>query len=183
MSWHFLTFDYAVAHICSSELVSVVVSDLCNRECALDGDKTIYDASIDLPGMCSMKRPWSTTWVDGLKLEIPCEDVVSFAEYLAALPERIVGGKSLVKLHGFCKCLVLEVPTQRDLMLASMRSVLVDAERRAAEFYAVNALPSDVLRQAASRVHGTPIDEVPNLGGNKQDRFRPGGLHGKKGDA
>ncbi len=50
--------------------------------------KSITTMSIDMPGMVHMDRPWSAYFLDGLAIEIPCEDVATFIHRLDALKER-----------------------------------------------------------------------------------------------
>jgi hypothetical protein len=66
-------------------------------------------------------------------------------------------------------------PTQRDILCVTLKANLPIAEQRALEFYAVTKSPSEVLREAAARSTGQPIEKIPNLGGNRVDRFRPRG--------
>ncbi len=78
------------------------------------------------------------------------------------------------KLHGFMVALVLD-PVQYFRLLDAMRERLPAAERRAQEFYAVNPSASEVLREVAAKLGGVPLEDVPDLGGHKNDRLRPRG--------
>lgn len=190
--WKWITSPNWKSHGVPVYLVQALLDDLRARQ---EGDgeveyteKDTVHCAIDQPGMVCMDRPWMTFQVDGLTIEIPCEDVLSFYTQLKNLPAReFTHGKSMgvgmtyYKLHAFHKCLVL-TPDVRQELLDQLGERAMEAEVQATAFYADRKLPSEVLREAAAAATDTPLDEIPNLGANRQDRFKKT-LMGKKGDA
>jgi hypothetical protein len=228
--WNYLIIDGCKPHTVPLHLEGALVDDLFSRE-ELKGSepleftsKPVTKVSIDMPGMVAIDRPWMPFQLDGLVIEMPCEDVASFLSKLIALKPRYFKspyapgekiptgvtwtedgktypgyldkdgkvqkgellatgnepGQMYYKLHGFTMCIVL-TPDQHMLLIDALRAGLQEAEAQATAFWAGRKLPSQVLREAAAVTSGKPIEEIPNLGANKQDRFHA--QLPKKGDA
>lgn len=172
--WKWVIFDGAIPHMCSPSLVDVIVADLERRGCPVsevqDGDGKF---TIDMPGMVAVKRPWEDFEFDGLELSIPCEDVDTFVVYIGEdLKERGGEGGRYYKIHGWHRCLVV-TPEQRGRLLAVLRDRLPTADRRAREFYATMKPMSQVLREANAAANNVPVEQIPDCGGHKNDRFHP----------
>ena len=177
---------HTLGHVVHTSTREAVIADLVARGCGTPHESAIPEDGIciDMPGMISTKRPMESFVFEGLKLLVPCEDVAAFVLQLEKLTMCTAGaapdtairdtGDGYYKLHAFHKALVLS-PYQRTRLLAKLLAILPNADRRAREFYAVTPSASEVLREAASRVHGIPMEEVGDLGGHKNDHLRPRG--------
>lgn len=169
--WLWINFDGAIPHFVCAGLSKSLINDLKNRGCPVDKQEECTDMNIDMPGMICTDRPWETLPFMGADIDIPSEDVASFILKLSELKERVFDdGTPYYKLHGFCRCIVF-TPAQRVAFLDLLKSRVQEAEKRATLFWADRKPPSQVLREAAASVNNIPIEEVPNLGGNKVDRF------------
>lgn len=177
--WRWLLFskeDFMILpHAARGKVRDYVVWDLEQRGCALVEDNDLVKMNIDQPGMVAMDRPWESFQLDSLTIEMPCEDIATFVLQLESVRARPIPGTSPLvncyKLHGFHRALCLD-DDDRASLLQQLRDRLPSAEARAAEFWAGRKLPSEVLREAAALTSGQPLESIPNLGGNKQDRFR-----------
>lgn len=182
-TWYHLLFEAedgitAVAHAVPARLMTAVIDDMVSRDCGSPSFKVLTAAFLDQPGMISTLRPIEEGFVlGGLTLGIPSEDI---AAMLCQLEDVKMRGslfssdpaqQAYYKLHGFMRAIVL-TPEYRNSLLEQLRAVLPAAEARATAFYAEHRLPSEVLREAAAKVNNIPLDKVPNLGANKQDRFK-----------
>lgn len=207
--WKVLAFDGYKVHVCPQWLVTALGNDLRKRndvkqrgELTIGGvdadkaeEKFVATTSIDEPGIVCVDRPWMSFPIDGLVVEIPCEDVMMFRLQLENLKpryfqryeahEKVDGieakgtdeeGLTYYKLHGWLSCIVLS-PYDRYDLLEALKAKEAEAEAQSAAFYANRKLPSQVLREANAAANGIPVEEVPDCGGHKQDRF------GKKGEA
>lgn len=172
LGWKWLMFDGAISHAVSEELYDVIVVDLERRGCELKEETPSKGVFFDRPGMIATERPVENLFVDGLELNIPSEDVLYFTAKLEALELR---DGCYYKLHDGWRCALVLTQGQRDELLAKLKELVPGAEARAAEFWATRKLPSEVLREIAAKQSGRPIEEIPNLGGNKNDRFKPKG--------
>lgn len=168
--WKILTFEGAITHLCCIGLEHDIINDMVARGCKLEKSKSTKTFNIDMPGMICIDRPWETFMFRGLTLKIPSEDILMFMVNLEALQVRQLNNKSYYKLHGFLRCLVLTA-TQRDGLLRLLKLRCATAEQKAAEFWATRKTPSEVLREMAAKTTGQPLEKIPNLGGNKNDRF------------
>lgn len=166
--WHWMQFDGAIPHMVPTELRDVIIANLESRRYHLVEETPGMSMYIDMPGMIAVDRPDSTFDLDGLEISIPCEDVVDFIHKLKSLSLR---EERYYKLHAFHRCIVL-TPTQRDVMLQILEELYPQAEAEALAFWSNRLLPSQMLREIAAKQTGRPVEEMPNLGGNKQDRFR-----------
>lgn len=173
--WRWLMFDkegnFVPPHAARGRVRDAVVFDLEHRECRLFGDQGLRDLVIDQPGMICTTRPIEKFDFFGLELGIPSEDVGSFVLQLQDIKPRTVGDVTFYKMHGYLSILALSVDEYASL-LSLLRNRLPEAERHASEFYAVRKLPSEVLREAAAASTGQPLEKIPNLGANKNDRFK-----------
>lgn len=182
--WRWLTFDkpdkFVLPHAARGRVRDAVVGNLEFRGCTLSNDEDLPELFIDQPGMICTTRPVEKFNFFDLALEIPSEDVSTFVLQLEELKPRVIGDVTYYKLHCWMRAFCLSEHEYGNLLVL-LRNRLPEAERRASEFYAVNKLPSQVLREAAAASTGQPLEKIPNLGANKQDRF---GLGGKpKGQA
>lgn len=191
LPWKWLIIPGWLSHGVPVYLVQSLLDDLRARQkdpsAELEYTETdTVSCAIDYPGMICVDRPWSTFKIDGLTIEIPCEDVASFYSQLKDLPPRefkegkgMGVGMTYFKLKGFCKCLVL-TPDIRVELLEALAAGMSEAEAKATAFWADRKAPSDILREAAAASSGLPLEKIPDLGGHKVDRFaKPV----KKGDA
>lgn len=173
-----ITFFNGKSHLVCDDLANFVISDLENRGAGLRSSEEISgkEVAFDMPGMVCVDRPWENFSFMDVRLTIPSEDVASFMLDLERLPLRDFSQGDITipyyKLHGFCKCIVL-TPEQRSELINLLRARVAKAERAAEEFYAVTKAPSEVLREVAAKVNSQPLEEIPDLGGHKVDRFRP----------
>lgn len=181
-TWTWLNFESettrTIGHAVHVSTRKAVIADLVARGCGSPVEIPIDEdgVHIDMPGMIAMTRPIEVFEMGGLRINIPSEDVAAFLIDVDKLKVRHgADGSDYYKLHGFMRALVLS-PSQRTMFRALLVGRVPTAERRASEFYAVNMLPSEVLRQAAAASSGRPVDEIPNLGANRQDRFKAGGV-------
>jgi hypothetical protein len=192
--WKWLIIDGWKSHGIPAYLQQTLLDDLSEREEQKGHGDLEFEAKdtttcgIDMPGMVAMNRPWMTFQIDGLSIDIPCEDVLEFIEQLKAAPMRTwtkgtteYVGSSYYKLHGFHKCIVL-TPDLRAELLTQLESNLEEAEAQSKAFWADRKLPSQVLQEANAKAHGLEIDAYKNVdfGGHKHDRFQK---LGKKGEA
>lgn len=176
--WKWLMFSMpdqvVVSHAARGPVIDAVVGELAVRGASLEQTDALPKLNIDQPGMICTTRPIEEFDFYSLRLEIPSEDIASFVMQLEKLKPRVYGGVEFYKLHGFWRALCLSIGEHGNL-LVMLRNRLPIAEKRAAEFYAVNKLPSEVLREAAAASTGQSLENIPNLGGNKNDRFKPKG--------
>lgn len=194
MSWKWLIIPGWKSHAVPVYMEHAVVEDLQRRtpeEVGSDEPLTVeskYTTScfIDEPGMVAMDRPTTVFVIDGLSITIPCEDVATMAAKLERAKPRtfetggLAEGLSYYKLHGFCKCIVL-TPDQRYLLLEQLHARVAECELQASAFYATRKTPGEALREANASALGIPVEDVPDIGGHKHDRFRA--RVGKKADA
>lgn len=135
----------------------------------------------DLPGMAATDRPHEEFDFLGLHIEMPCEDVASFAltvkNILFNVQDVIDGVRHSVKyaygyflVAGFVKRMAFSVE-HGEQFLNLLNSLAFDAERKAAEFWATRKVPSQILREAAVGPGGD-INDAPDCGGHKLDRFK-----------
>lgn len=184
LNWRWLVIDGWKSHAVPEYLESVLVGDLAARQPPDDDpaevqSHPIVSMGIDMPGMVCTTRPWMTFHIDGLDIEIPCEDVASFLLQLNSLKPRefthekagAFKGLSYYKLHGFCKCIVL-TPDLKVMLTEALEAGVAEAEAQATAFWADKKLPSEILREANAAANNIPLDEVPDCGAHKQDRFR-----------
>lgn len=178
MSWRWLTFEAGemnvIGHAVHTDRLQAVIDDLVARGCGAPQTVDLPELWLDMPGMVSTKRPWEDFALEGLELHIPSEDVATFFLKLQTLKVRT---GDYFKLKGFHRALVVSTE-QRDLLIAMMSARLAVAEQRASAFYAVTPTASDVLKQIAAKTNNIPIEQVPDLGGNKNNRFRFRGTRG-----
>ena len=178
MNWTWLRFESEsksiLPHAVHDDLLDVVVLDLIAR---VPDAKAVIEPlarfDIDMPGMIMTTRPYMTFEFQGLPITMPCED---FGSFIVQLDSARIQECGYYLLFGFHRCMAL-TSEQRDLLTLELRALHPEAERRASEFYATRMVPSEVLRAAAAKTSGVPLEKVPNLGGNKADRFKlkPGG--------
>lgn len=178
MTWRLVTWtDYVVrSHLVCTELEALLIADMAVRAPGVAVVSVIdkADDGINMPGMIIVTRPNETFVLDGLELEIPCEDVRDILNRLERLPLRHFGEVPYYKLHSFLRCTVL-TPAQRDAFMAMLRERVFVAERKSEVFYEGRMLPSEALRVAAAKVTGVAVEDVPDLGGHKVDRFKERG--------
>lgn len=185
--WYWMHAGEWVGHVVCGALRVAMIADLRKR--SLDDGRAFEITKLehlnarppkastvhvffDLGGLMYTNAPREIVDVQGLRLRIPSDNVASMITILTELPERrFANGASYFKLHGYARAIVL-TPTQREVFLADLRKRLPDAEARATAFYAERDVPSVMLRKANAKAHGVPLDEVPNLGANMQDRFQ-----------
>jgi len=182
VTWHWLIYGIddpadgpglLVPHCVKGDEVYLAVTTELDRQGTVLLEDTVVDrCSIDMPGMVSMRRPWEEFQLDAFKIEIPSEDLASFILKFEKAKPHIVGKTEFYKLYGFMCALCLS-KEDSSCLLDALKERLPLAENRANEFYAVNPLPSQVLRQAAAMTSGLPLEKIGNLGSNKQDRFGP----------
>jgi len=173
VKWKFVTFEGALPHLIGASLVKAIVADLEARDCKLKKIADCSDWSIDMPGMCRIDRPWEKFTFLGLDpVAIPSEDVLAFVEQLENLKERTSNGRRYYKLHAFRRCWVLR-PSQHAKLLKMLRARGLKAEQTAAAFYADKKPASEVLREANAKAQGLPVEQIPDCGGHKNDRFVP----------
>lgn len=206
--WKWLILDGWKPHAVPMWLEKALLDDLRSRpESGKDLEYTSTETTnmaIDFPGMVAIDRPWMTFALDGLAVEIPCEDVGGFVNELKRLKprhfkgdhtagetvllsngDRIIAtgvdeGVMYYKLHGFNRCIVLTPDLYVDL-LEALEARLDEAEEKATVFWATRKLPSQILREANAVANGIPVEEVPDCGGHKNDRFHARVI--KKGEA
>lgn len=97
--WRWLTFDdsgpgHTVAHGVHESLVDVAIADLQQRypdHGNLASNTALPQLVLDVPGMAITTRPIEEFNVDGLKLEIPSEDLSAFAQMLMMPPREYAG--------------------------------------------------------------------------------------------
>jgi hypothetical protein len=166
--WKWLIFEGAIPHMVPDELLDVIVKDLESRGCPLSEKREGMYLYLDQPGMMCTTRPNEELELRELDLEVPSED---FSAFLGDLSELKLREGGYYKLHGFHRCIVL-TPALKKELLRLMAERFPTAEARAMEFYAGRKLPSEVLRDIAAKQTGKPVEEIPNLGGNKLDRFK-----------
>lgn len=123
---------------------------------------------IDEPGMCATDRPLEEFDFLGLKLTIPSEDIASFIRRI----DGLVPNEGWYELHGFHRCIVL-TDWQRTVLRRLLWDRLLVAEQRAHVFWADKKSPGELLREIAAKASGQPLEEIPDLGGHKADRFIP----------
>lgn len=143
--WKWIVFDGAVSHMVPNELRDLIVIDLERRGCGFGWEDEGTHISIDQPGPIATTRPVEHFYMDGLDLEIPCEDVGYMLAELASLPLR---GGCYYKLHGDRRCIVL-TQSMRDQLLAELQRVFPEAEAKAAEFWHGRKTPIQVFREYA----------------------------------
>lgn len=168
--WKWLMFEGAIPHMVPNELVDVIVADLERRGCPLEEKREGTHLFIDQPGMVCTTRPNEEFELRGLDLEIPSED---FGDFLGQLAELKLRDGQYYKLHGFHRCIVL-TPALKDELQLRLAQLYPTAEARAIEFYAGRKVPSEVLKEA-NRRPGEKVEDMPNLGANKLDRFKAKG--------
>ncbi len=157
--WRWVKFDGAKPHMVPLDLYDDIVRDLESRGCPLSEAKTSDRMTIDMPGMVCVDRPWEEFDLDGLRLEVPSEDVSMFLSLCRGLSERVTHtGRSYRKLHGFLRCLVL-TPAQLEELTELLGVREYEAEARAAAFYATRRTPAQVLRDAQP---GMPPELAPD---------------------
>jgi len=184
LNWRWLIIDGWKSHAVPEYLEGCLVTSLHARQAPEDDHAEVQSTplvsmSIDQPGMVVMTRPWMTFHIDGLDIEIPCEDVLSFLSQLNEAKPREFGhekagafkGLTYYKLHGFHRCIVL-TPDLKMMLTEALEAGLAEAEAQATAFYADRKLPSEILREANAAALGKPIEEIPDCGAHKQDRFR-----------
>lgn len=174
MTWRALRFYGAKNHIVPSHLVQEIIDDLLARKCELESSEPITECGIDQPGMLAVGRPCVSFDLNGLEIDMPCEDVATFLLHTDGYKLR----GNYYKVHGWLTCVVM-TPAQFKQYRAVLARELPDSEQRAAEFWAGRAVYSEVLRETAAKLSGTPLDKIPNLGGNKADRFKAPKVIGK----
>lgn len=123
---------------------------------------------LDEPGMVCTDRPIEEFDFLGLKLRIPSEDVDSFLYRI----ERLVPNGGWYELHGFHRCLVL-TDWQRIKLASVLRERVTSAVEKARIFWADREPMHESLRKANADALGVPVDEIPDLGGHKNDRHLP----------
>lgn len=169
--WIWAQFNGAISHLVCAGLFNQLTEDLKIRGCELAESESCKKLTFDMPGMVHMKRPWEKFQFMGVQIEIPCEDVATFIVELEELQERYFNDKvPYYKLHGFYRAIVF-TPAQRTAFLDMLKARVIEAEERASLFYADKKPASEVLREAAALSTGKPVEEIPNLGGNKNARF------------
>lgn len=136
--WRLVTWkDFAIrSHIVCEELEPLLIAEMTARapEYAIEKVEDHVSDGINMPGMIITTRPNETFDFDGLELEIPCEDVVSFVSKLKHQAVRHFGRVPYYKLHSFLRCTVL-TPGQRDRLIALLEERAVVAEQKADAFY------------------------------------------------
>ncbi len=172
MTWAYLQFGKVKSHAASHETANAVILEMGNRGHKLTGSIIIPSMFMDEPGMICTTRPIEEIDFEGLALHVPSEDIAAFVLRLDELQSRVVGEVTFYKLHDWNNILCLS-EREYDLLKVKLKALLPAAETRAAEFYAINKLPSEVLREANAKVAGVPVEEMPNYGANKCDRFKP----------
>lgn len=187
--WKWLKIDGWKSHAVPAYLGHTLIADLRarrNEEIEYEEQDTT-NVAIDMPGMIAVDRPWMDFELDGLTVEMPCEDVLAFWSELKNLRSRefthgtgMGVGMTYYKLHGLYKCIVL-TPDLRFQLLEALADKTAQAEMEATAFWAGRKLPAQVLREAAALTSGKEIDQIGDMGGHKQDRFHT--VIGKKGDA
>lgn len=168
--WRFIRFEGAICHTVPVELEAGIVDDLVRRDCDLHSVQPVTGSSIDIPGPVCVDRPWETFDVDGLSLDIPCEDVEALADYLGGLQVRHTrDNEPYYKMHGFMRCLVL-TPIQRDDLHMQMVERIPGADARSSEFYRTRKTPAQALRYANERAGGPlPAGIIPDRHAHFQD--------------
>ena len=182
--WKWLIIDGWKSHGIPAYLVGTLIDDL-NARAEAEGQPVAFEAkdtihcAIDQPGMCYTDRPWMTFQIDGLAVEMPCEDVFDFVQQLKKLPKRTwkhgesqFVGADYYKVHGFHRCLVL-TPDLHAQLLAELEAGLQEAEARATAFLADKKPAWQVLQEANAIAAGKDKDAYKNVdfGGHKNDRI------------
>lgn len=180
--WRFLRFDdldesklMLKAHVAPAGLVRPLLNELASRGHNTKTEpQSITHAGMDQPGMVYVDRPWEGFRLPGLVLRLPSEDVTSFYQRIEQLEvRRFANGQEYFKLHSWMNCVVLR-PTHKIALEVQLKKRMVSAEARALLFYADKKKASDVLREAAAKVRGVPLEQVPSLGERQaNDRFFP----------
>ncbi len=117
----------AKSHGVSVELLPSLLLDFTTRDIRVETQEYTDEIDIDLPGMIIGTRPWQKIMIGTLRLAVPCEDVMSLLDRLAACKQRrFLDGKRYYKLHAFHKCLVL-TPGQRLELLAGWKAARAEA--------------------------------------------------------
>ena len=164
--WQAISFFGAKHHIVPIYLAQTIIDDLRERGCELDSQLATLECYVDQPGMMAMNRPDMDMYIEGLNIQIPCEDVASFVLQIQDHKRRGTDDVPYYKVHGRASCLVF-TPTQFAEFKAKLSKALPDAEAQAAEFWAGKKVYSEVLRDANG-------GGDKNFGGNKMDRFKMG---------
>jgi hypothetical protein len=178
--WCWVQFENAKSHFVCAGLLRDLLAEMKDRGVLFQSVMMDTDCvTFDMPGMIVGARPWESFDFFGLTLEIPCEDVATFITQLRGLElRRFARSVAYYKLHGLHRCMVL-TPPQRDALQSMLMKRVMLAEQRAHAFYAGQQPVSEILREANAKATGRSVDEVPDLGGHKNDRF-----HGKtRGEA
>lgn len=165
LPWKWLNIEGFKSHAVPAYLEGVLLDDLRARARGDDPltpppevvSEQTTSVAIDNPGMVALDRPWMSMRVDGLTLDIPCEDLGVFYERLKKAPERVwkegtsmFVGASYYKLHGWNRCIVL-TPDIRMELLTTMKEKLAEAEDEADRFWSGRKTPGEVLAEANAR--------------------------------
>lgn len=183
MMFYFVSFKenqagdaIALPHVVSLPLSSLLVHDLEERGAgAVDKIEPVKEVFLDMPGLVAVDRPIEEFWVYdpklGLKVLIPSEDVQTFVRRMAVLPRRrFFGHTDYYKIVARNRVLVLE-PRYFDSLFNDLKEREARAEERATVFYRDRPSPAQVLREANAKATGIPIDQLPDLSGDKLKRF------------
>jgi len=130
--------------------------------------------SMDEPGMMAIDRPYEHFEIAGLSLQLPSEDCAAFLSRLRRMEPRHFAPAPIpyYKLHDWRCCLVLRPPHYTRLVI-DLGTRLPLAEANALAFYAKRQPISEILREANARTAGVPLEQIPDCGEHRTDRFHP----------
>lgn len=122
MSWSHFRFARAKAHYVSEGLRAGLMTEASERQFGFIKETSVFDGSIDLPGMIWAHRGYEVIDMPGeLKLSIPYSDAFYFRMKLEKAPPRtFADGSQYYKIHGWLVCVVL-TPFERDYLLSHLR--------------------------------------------------------------
>jgi hypothetical protein len=187
MDWYWLNFTeedskaHITNHMVSDEYKLLVIDDLRSRFNIKEVKETLHTAKdefcMDYPGIMSCGRPYEKIVVDGLTIEIACENVCLFLMNWSTWKARTFtnGEHKYYKVHCYPYRAVVLNPKQYKYVGAKLKELAESAEKKSEEFYKSNLLPSEMLVKAANFKPGeTSLD----LGGHQLDRFK--GIKGRE---
>jgi len=143
--WHYITFKtkneghHCIPHIVPDFLLEALLKDMNSRGYEPSEVKNTKYLGLDVGGMCYTDRPMEETTIDGIKVEIPSDNVIDFIVYFKNklyTEERIFeNGQKYLKSHlwpGFAFVFTKDIGFR---ILWWLTSISNEAERKAEEFY------------------------------------------------
>ncbi len=176
--WQFLTFGTsAMMHVVPCKLVEAIIADMESRGAALTSRKNVESFYMDSGGMMFAGRPVTSVRFNGIKFEMPAEDVRHFLAQIASLPERkTADGMPYWKAKGFFQRALVLGPGDKTSILRALREKLQAAEAEAAAFYH-GRKPINQALADANNAFRAPEDRVraEDVGDDPHARFRSRG--------